>query len=59
MATIYPKDFFDLPRKRIQKASCFVIMPFDQKFKEVYDNLKKTLESDALYIECNRADDLS
>lgn len=57
MATIYPKDFFKQINKRTQKASCFVLMPFDPKFREVYDIIKETLESETLNIECNRADD--
>lgn len=57
MATIYPKDFFKQTNKRTQKASCFVLMPFDPKFREVYDTIKETLESETLNIECNRADD--
>jgi hypothetical protein len=57
MATIYPKDFFNQASKKIHKASCFVLMPFDPKFKEIYDSIKDTLESEELNIECNRADD--
>jgi hypothetical protein len=55
MATIYPKEFF--VRKKTQKASCFVLMPFDEKFKEVYDTIKEALESEDLNFSCNRADD--
>lgn len=57
MPTVYPKDFFLQTSKKFKRASCFVIMPFDPKFREVYDILKETLESDELNIECNRADD--
>lgn len=57
MLQIYPKDFFAKANKKIHKASCFVIMPFKSDFKEVYQAIKETLESEKLNIECNRADD--
>lgn len=57
MPTIYPKDFFQQTSKKVFKASCFVLMPFDEKFKEVYYTIQETLESKELNIECNRADD--
>lgn len=57
MATIYPKDYFKQLAKKVQKASCFVIMPFDPKFREIYDLIKETLESEQLNIECKRGDD--
>lgn len=57
MATIYPKDFFQQANKKVQRASCFVLMPFDPKFKEVYDTIKESLESEELNMECNRADE--
>lgn len=56
MPTIYPKDYFKELRN-VQKASCFVIMPFDEKFREVYELIKETLESEQLNIECKRGDD--
>jgi len=57
MATIYPKDFFNQVSNRIHKADCFVLMPFDKKFNEVYDTIKDTLQSERLNFECHRADD--
>ncbi len=57
MPTVYPKDYFRQINKRIQKASCFVLMPFDPKYQEVYDTIKETLQSEDLNIECNRGDD--
>jgi len=41
----------------IKKATCFVLMPFHEKYKEVYNVIKETLESESLNIECKRADD--
>ena len=36
MASIYPKDFFEKTNNKYQKGSCFVLMPFDQKYQDVY-----------------------
>lgn len=57
MSIIYPKYFFEKSNKKYQKGSCFVLMPFAQNYQDVYKTIKKTLESDDLNIECNRADD--
>lgn len=57
MATIYPKEFFKKSSKKVQRASCFVLMPFGDAFRNVYKAIKTTLESTDLNIECNRADD--
>lgn len=57
MTTIYPKDYFKQLNNRVNKATCFVLMPFDPKFKEIYDVIKGTLQSEELNIICNRADD--
>ncbi len=57
--TIYPKDYFQQANKKVQRASCFVLMPFDLKFKEVYDSIKAGLESEELNMECNRADEFN
>lgn len=57
MATVYPKDYFQQANKKVQRASCFVLMPFADKFREVYDSIKESLESEELNIECNRADE--
>jgi hypothetical protein len=57
MATIYPKDYFAQLSGRMRKATCFVLIPFEAKFREVYDLIRNTLESEDLNIECKRADD--
>lgn len=57
MAKVYPKIFFEGSNKKVNKASCFVLMPFNPKFKEVYHLIKETLQSKELNIICNRADD--
>ena len=57
MATIYPKDYFAQVAEQEKKANCFVLMPFDPKFKEVYDTINETLESEILNIDCKRGDD--
>jgi len=57
MAIVYPKNFFAEGHKKIDKASCFVIMPFAPKFNEVYEIIQETLQSEDLNIVCKRADD--
>jgi hypothetical protein len=57
MTTTYPKDYFKQLNRKINKATCFVLMPFDTKFNEIYDVIKGTLQSEELNIICNRADD--
>ncbi len=57
MATIYPKDYFAQTTEQGKKASCFVLMPFDPKFREVYEVITETLESEILNIDCKRGDD--
>lgn len=57
MATVYPKDYFQQVTNKVQRASCFVLMPFDDKFKEVYEIIKESLESEEINLECNRADE--
>ncbi len=57
MARVYPKTFFEEGHKKIHKSSCFVIMPFAPQFKEVYEIIQETLQSEELNIICRRADD--
>lgn len=57
MSDVYPKRFFRQGYKRIQKASCFVLMPFDKQFDDVYQILGQTLQSPELNLICRRADD--
>ena len=57
MTTIYPKKFFNQLKNKVNRATSFVLMPFDSKFKEVYEVIKDTMQSQELNFICNRADD--
>ena len=56
MPVVYPKDIFFY--KRVKKASCFVLMPFDPHFDDVYSGVRNTLQSPELNLICRRADDI-
>jgi hypothetical protein len=56
-STVYPKDYFNNGGKVINRASCFVLMPFSKKFDPVYFAIKDALTLEPLSIECKRADD--
>lgn len=53
--SIYPKQFRN-SRIPIEKNRCFVLMPFNSRFDEIYGQIKKRL-LDSDYT-CNRADEL-
>jgi len=57
MSVVYPKDALSGYR-RVHKATCFVLMPFDPRFDEVYETLRSTLQSPDLNLICRRADDV-
>lgn len=56
MSDVYPKQFFRQGYKNINKASCFVLMPLDRAFDDVYHTLIQTLQSPELNLICQRAD---
>jgi hypothetical protein len=58
MTNIYPKDYFKLLNNKIDRATCFVLMPFDTKFKVLYETIRDTLQSQELNFICKRADDI-
>ena len=58
MTSIYPKDYFNTLNNRVERATCFVMMPFDLKFNDVNDTIRNTLQSPELNFVCNRADDI-
>jgi hypothetical protein len=58
MSIVYPKDLFKRSYRRVHKASCFVLMPFDERFDEVYRTILDTLQSPDLNFVCRRADDI-
>lgn len=53
---IYPKTFFSA-NPPVTAGTCFVLMPFAENFREVYDVIKEAIESDELRLRCKRADD--
>ena len=58
MPEVYPKQFFRQRSARVQKASCFLMMPFAAEFDDVNELLQTTLQSPDLNIACRRADDI-
>ncbi len=58
MPEVYPKQFFHQRSARVQKASCFLMMPFAAKFDKVNELLQQTIQSPELNIACRRADDI-
>lgn len=54
---IYPRDYFQSVEGREEQGNCFVLMPFDPKYRGVYDGvIKPTVE--AAGLTCLRADDI-
>jgi hypothetical protein len=53
---IYPKQFRN-SKIPTEKNRCFFLMPFNEKFDNIYGNIKKALNDNG-YI-CNRADEIS
>lgn len=54
---VYPKNLFQEAFKTVHRAACFVLMPFDPRFDNVYHVLHQTLQSSELNLICRRADD--
>ena len=55
---MYPKTFFSSSDAKQRNGKCFVIMPFAQRFDEVYETIREALEGPELSFNCTRADDL-
>lgn len=53
--TVYPNDFLN-KKRRIRQNTCFIIMPFGEETKEVYETIKRA----ATYcqVDCERSDEL-
>ena len=52
---IYPKEFKDLKQK-INEKMCFIIMPFKEEKKEVYETIKRAIQ--ACGLNYDRSDEL-
>ena len=55
---MYPKSFFKKHGHNPTNGTCFVLMPFDKSFDDVYATLSQTLEGSALNFSCRRADEI-
>ena len=53
---MYPKTFFEKNDIETESGRCFILMPFDERFREVYDLIKTFIE-DEMNLTCYRADD--
>lgn len=54
---IYPRDFFQAQAEEKETGLCFVLMPFADEYRQVYDGvIKPTLEQRGMA--CMRADDI-
>lgn len=51
----HPHDFFRVKRLSTSPGNCFVLMPFAEEFRIVYDTIERALKG---LMVCNRADDL-
>jgi hypothetical protein len=58
MTTIYPKDYLRKLNNKVERATCFVMMPFNPEFNIVNETIRNTLQSPELNFVCNRADDI-
>jgi hypothetical protein len=56
MTIVYPKNALSSFR-RVNRATCFVLMPFAREFDKVYRLIRDTLQSPDMNIICTRADD--
>ncbi|PIF29746.1 hypothetical protein CLU81_0130 [Flavobacterium sp. 9] len=58
MTNIYPKEYFKTLNNKVERATCFIMMPFDPKFDDVNNTITNTLQSTNLNFVCKRADDI-
>lgn len=54
---MYPRDYFAAPRV-VEAGSCFVLMPFANEMRPVYDAIREAFEAPEVGFTCNRADEL-
>lgn len=54
-----PKLFFESRDIKPQSGTCFILMPFAEKFNKVYSTIREIFESDEVSFTCKRADDIS
>jgi hypothetical protein len=55
---MFPKTYFEQNNPQPESGQAFVLMPFADRFQEVYAAIQDTLESPDLNFTCTRADEL-
>ena len=55
---MYPKTYFKQNQPQSESGQAFVLMPFADRFHQVYDTIQHTLEGTELNFNCTRADEL-
>ncbi|NIF03962.1 hypothetical protein F3J23_00795 [Chryseobacterium sp. Tr-659] len=55
---MYPKNYFETKKSKINKGTCFLIMPFAEKFNKVYEAFKDSIQSEEINLICVRGDDI-
>ncbi|MCK9151544.1 hypothetical protein [Methanobacterium alcaliphilum] len=56
-----PQEIFELENNELEvdEKLCFVLMPFDDKFDSIYENIiKKVVEGNEFKLNCRRADEI-
>src|ERR1700735_2257375 len=52
--SVYPRHLLN---RHTRKGSCFVLMPFNERFNDVYRVIQSAVQSPELNLICRRADD--
>jgi hypothetical protein len=55
---MYPKTFFEQTQPKSENGECFIMIPFADRFREVYDAIVEALEGPEVNFSCTRADSL-
>jgi hypothetical protein len=55
--SIYPADFFEKEQISRKVGLCFVLMPFREGLKEIFETIKEVVEGPQWNFVCKRADD--
>jgi len=55
---MYPKTYFEQNSPDLKIGNCFVLMPFAEKYADVYQAIEEGIEGTELNFTCTRADEL-
>jgi len=55
---MYPKTYFETHKPDPKGGHAFVLMPFAEAFRQIYDTIQQTLGGDQVNLHCTRADEL-